>query len=80
MVAERRRGLAGLLLSFGACSQRENHLACGESAATSQSRTGAERKQCVKKFISEQWILSCKSLGRASVILVFRSRMRYNPL
>jgi len=29
------------------------------------SRMGAERKQFVKKFVNEQWILSCKSLGRS---------------
>lgn len=31
------------------------------------SRIGAERKQFVKKFVNEQWILSCKSLGRSFV-------------
>jgi hypothetical protein len=30
-------------------------------------RVGAIRRQFVKKFVSEQWILSCKSLGRPLV-------------
>jgi len=30
-------------------------------------RIKPKRKQFVKKFVSEQWILSCKSLGRSLV-------------
>jgi hypothetical protein len=36
-------------------------------AGAKQESMGAERKQFVKKFVSEQWILSCKSLGRPLV-------------
>jgi hypothetical protein len=36
-------------------------------AEAKQESIGAERKQFVKKFVSEQWILSCKSLGRPLV-------------
>lgn len=34
---------------------------------TTACHMGAERKQFVKKSVSEQWILSCKSLGRSLV-------------
>ena len=36
-------------------------------AGAKQVSMEAERKQFVKKFVSEQWILSCKSLGRPLV-------------
>jgi hypothetical protein len=36
-------------------------------AEAKQESTGVERIQFVKKFVSEQWILSCKSLGRPLV-------------
>ncbi len=36
-------------------------------AEAKQVSMGAKRKQFVKKFVSEQWILSCKSLGRPLV-------------
>ncbi len=34
---------------------------------TRACRMGAEKRQFVKKFVNEQWILSCKSLGRSLV-------------
>jgi hypothetical protein len=34
------------------------------AAGAKQVSMGVKRKQFVKKFVSEQWILSCKSLGR----------------
>jgi len=36
-------------------------------AEAKQVSVGVERIQFVKKFVSEQWILSCKSLGRPLV-------------
>ncbi len=39
-------------------------------ARTKQESTEARRRQSFKKFVSEQWILSCKSLGRPLVYQV----------
>ncbi len=38
-----------------------------EAAAKHESIGLKKRRQFVKKFVSEQWILSCKSLGRSLV-------------
>ncbi len=34
---------------------------------TTAFRTGVKRRHFIKKLASEQWILSCKSLGRSLV-------------
>jgi hypothetical protein len=36
-------------------------------AGAKQEGMGVKKRQFVKKFVSEQWILSCKSLGRPLV-------------
>ena len=67
--AGRRQRLAGVRDPGGA----SRHLfGVGEGpteavAGAKQVGTRAKRKQFVKKFVSEQWILSCKSLGRPLV-------------
>ncbi len=65
----RRQRLAGRHDPSGEC----RHLfGAGEGPAEAlaeakQVSMGVERIQFVKKFVSEQWILSCQSLGRPLV-------------
>jgi hypothetical protein len=52
--------------------ERRHLFGAGEGSAEAateakQETMGVKRKQFVKKFVSEQWILSCKSLGRPLV-------------
>jgi len=65
----RRQRLAGLPDPSGECrllfGVGEGPAEAGAEAK--QVSMGVERIQFVKKFVSEQWILSCKSLGRPLV-------------
>ena len=67
--AGRRQRLAGVRDPGGA---RRLLFGVGEGpaeavAGAKQVAIGVKRKQFVKKFVSEQWILSCESLGRPLV-------------
>ena len=67
--AGRRQRLVGVRDSGG---ERRHLFGVGEgpaeaAAEAKQESMGVERIQFVKKFVSEQWILSCKSLGRPLV-------------
>jgi len=65
----RQRQLPGVLDAGG---ERRYLFDAGEGpaeavAGAKQKSMCEERKQFVKKFVNEQWILSCKSLGRSLV-------------
>ena len=65
----RQRQVVGVHHASG---ERRHLFGAGEGpteavAAAKQESIGAKRKEFVKKFVSEQWILSCKSLGRPLV-------------
>jgi hypothetical protein len=61
----RRQRLVGVR---GPSGKRRLLFGASESPAEAkQESIGAKRKEFVKKFVSEQWILSCKSLGRPLV-------------
>ena len=65
--AGRRQRLVGTRVPGG---ERRHLFGVGEGPAEAEAKqvsTGVERIQFVKKFVSEQWILSCKSLGRPLV-------------
>jgi hypothetical protein len=67
--ASRRQRLTG---SCDPGGERRYLVGVGEGpaeavAGVNQVSMGVERTQFVKKFVSEQWILSCKSLGRPLV-------------
>ena len=67
--ADRQRRVIGLSHPGG---ERRHLFGAGEGPAEAvaeakQESMGVERIQFVKKFVSEQWILSCKSLGRPLV-------------
>jgi hypothetical protein len=66
---DRQRQLTGM---HDADGERRHLFGTGEGpteavAEAKQVSRGVERIQFVKKFVSEQWILSCKSLGRPLV-------------
>ena len=62
--ADRRQRLVGIRDPGG----ERRLFGVGEGpAGAKQESIGAKRKEFVKKFVSEQWILSCKSLGRPLV-------------
>ncbi len=59
----------------------EGHLGVGEGPAEAIAEAKQESMAVKRKqFVSEQWILSCESLGRPLVILVLRRRAAYTPL
>jgi hypothetical protein len=67
--ADRRHRVIGLSHLGG---ERRRLFGAGEgpaeaAAEAKQESMGVERIQFVKKFVNEQWILSCKSLGRPLV-------------
>ncbi len=65
----RRQRLVGMHHPGG---ERRHLFGAGEGpteavAGAKQVSMEVKRRQFVKKFVSEQWILSCKSLGRPPV-------------